>query len=763
MALFRACRRAKTNLQQDETPRLQSSRRHFSESFRRNSSFFEDGRPLKEVRVEGWLKLECHEWTKCAYQYSFRLVQLHGEGLIVSARLNEALPLMIHYGDIIGVAASLLSEQAKEDVKHKFNAYLRHTSVNESELVEDLASLSESEHANLFPERPVSRRALSALDTISTNAEEFVIITSAFGHFRGQPLKFRCQTSEERDFWIECIRRALKYEAASQLCDVSRLGFLRWKVRYFYMKPQFQLVVAVFICLNFGINIISAQLPATFLNLLDFCDMTFTLIFAFELSINLFANLVQDFFSDPWNHFDFIVVLFGILSISAGNFPGSSSLKLMRTFRVFRLFKRVPSLKRIVESIFAAIPAMANAYLLLFLISSIYAMMCVNFFAYYTFEDFGTYFRSMFTLWQFMTGDGWSDIVRQLFVQTGNPAGVGIFFVSYQLIVTFTLVNIVICVLVDKFCSSPSNNAAVDLRPYEDANILYVQRSVFGMKSLVEELLLSIDLEDLDIQIDKLWENVCLSKGDGEGGSYNQEPVSFKQLQRAMREMRLMPPVIFELKDWYSFVEYAGLANKSGLLSKDGFSCMLRLMIYRYTKLQLHFVSKVGIQQWDDENINCVLKALKGLAISSAEKADRYQTELVSGKCPEEIIGSMANLDHSSTVLDLERISSDLRCFHEKFSFIERNVQRRTKLIRKEMLSHSYSKEHRNSLSNRDMSWKTFAKSFSLSKKESSKEKKMLEDGNGRAGGPGWRDRARGPTRLVLYAVLQLACPVTET
>ena len=732
MALFYACRKLKADHRLNETPQLLSTRRHFSEAWNNTRQFFEDGRPLKEVRIEGWLKLHCKEWMKCTYAYSYRLVQLNGEGLKVSARLNEALPLIVSYGDIIGVATSLCAEQTREDVKYKFNAFLRQTSLHESEHVDDLSKLFESEHANLFPGRRVSRRALHSVSALQAEDEEFVLLTSAFGHFRGQTLKFKCQTKEERDFWVECLRRALKYETASQMCHVNRLGFLRWKVRYFYMKPQFQLVVATFICFNFGINIIGSQLPPSFLDFLDFFDMTFTLIFAFELSINLFANLFRDFFRDPWNHFDFIVVFFGILSIAAGNFPGSNSLKLMRTFRVFRLFKRVPSLKRIVESIFEAIPAMANAYLLLFLIASIYAMMCVNFFASYTVEDFGTFFRAMFTLWQFMTGDGWSDIVRELFVQTGNPAGVGIFFVSYQMIITFTLVNIVICVLVDKFCSSPSNNAGVDLRPYEDNNVMYVQRSVFGLRSLVEQLLDSVDLEDLEVRLGKLWKAVCVSKGNCIDETHDQESMSFKELQSAFREMRLMPPVIFELKDWYAFVEYAGLSSKSGLLSKAGFGCMLRLVMFRYTKLQLHFASKVGIAGWDSDNMDSVMKALKGLAIASAEKADRYQTELVSGKCPEEIIDEMANLHNAPIVLDLERISSDLRCFHEKFSFIEGNVQKRTKLMRKEILSQSYSRDHRNSLKFQEGN-SLYKKSFSLSKKESQGEvfENGLEYGNG--------------------------------
>ena len=43
---------------------------------------------------------------------------------------------------------------------------------------------------------------------------------------------------------------------------------------------------------------------------------------------------------------------------------------MLRAFRVFRLFKRVPSLKKILESLANAVPGVMNAFLILFLVSA---------------------------------------------------------------------------------------------------------------------------------------------------------------------------------------------------------------------------------------------------------------------------------------------------------------------------------------------------------------------------------------------------------
>ena len=164
-------------------------------------------------------------------------------------------------------------------------------------------------------------------------------------------------------------------------------------------------------------NIVEAQTQGSLEHLLDPIDLFFTAIFSAELVVNLFATLVAEFFSDPWNYFDSIVVVVGLVTLVIPDLPGGSTLKLMRTFRVFRLFKRIPSLKHLVTSIFKAIPAMANAYILMMILTSIYSILCVKFFSVLgpdQYELFGDFFGAMFSLWQIMTGDDWGGIVRDM-------------------------------------------------------------------------------------------------------------------------------------------------------------------------------------------------------------------------------------------------------------------------------------------------------------------------------------------------------------
>ena len=142
-------------------------------------------------------------------------------------------------------------------------------------------------------------------------------------------------------------------------------------------------------------------------------------------------------------------------------------LRLLRTFRVFRLFKRVPSLRQILIALNLSIPPMMNAFALVCLVTCIYSIMAVSFFSSFWPEYFGDFFTTMFTMFQILTGDDWAYISRQLIAITGNGPGVAIFFVSYQLLVSFVLVNVVIAVLLDEFARAATKSTSLQMERHK--------------------------------------------------------------------------------------------------------------------------------------------------------------------------------------------------------------------------------------------------------------------------------------------------------
>ena len=97
-----------------------------------------------------------------------------------------------------------------------------------------------------------------------------------------------------------------------------------------------------------------------------------------ELALNLYGNWWNKFGYDYWNWFDAVVVAISLLSLTMGGVEGIGALRLLRAFRVVRLFKRAASLRKILKAINQAIPGMRDAFAILMLVMMLYAIMGVR-------------------------------------------------------------------------------------------------------------------------------------------------------------------------------------------------------------------------------------------------------------------------------------------------------------------------------------------------------------------------------------------------
>ena len=188
----------------------------------------------------------------------------------------------------------------------------------------------------------------------------------------------------------------------------------------------------------------------------DILDVIFNVIFLIELLCNMTANWFQAFFLCGWNFFDLFVVTFSFASIFVSNVDGIGHVRLIRVLRVMKLFSKMQSLKVILQSMFNATILVANAFVVLLIFSTLYAILVIMLFK----DDpesgdlFGDFMKSMITMIQITSGDGWiTDVVRPLSSvnQTSHDFWVHLFFVSYYLITNVVVLNIVVAVLLDEF------------------------------------------------------------------------------------------------------------------------------------------------------------------------------------------------------------------------------------------------------------------------------------------------------------------------
>lgn len=185
----------------------------------------------------------------------------------------------------------------------------------------------------------------------------------------------------------------------------------------------------------------SPAIMATWGPLLTWLDQALLTVFVAELAMKLVVYRGK-FFQSGWNIFDFIIIAIALVPASGP----LSVLRALRVLRVLRLITIIPSLKRVVGAMLSALPGMGSIIVLLVLVFYVSGVMATKLFAATEPEAFGDLGRSLYTLFQLMTLDGWSgEIVKP--VLENHPFAM-LFFLPFILFSAFVVLNLFIGVVV---------------------------------------------------------------------------------------------------------------------------------------------------------------------------------------------------------------------------------------------------------------------------------------------------------------------------
>lgn len=145
--------------------------------------------------------------------------------------------------------------------------------------------------------------------------------------------------------------------------------------------------------------------------LLSALDAIILGIFVLEVVIKLIAEGRKplNYFRDPWNIFDFTIVVVCLLPIQNSQFI--AVLRLARVLRVLKLVSAIPRLQILVGAVLKSIPSIGYVFLLALLHFYIYGCMATFLFA----ENDPVHFRnlqtSMLSLFRAVTLEDWTDLM----------------------------------------------------------------------------------------------------------------------------------------------------------------------------------------------------------------------------------------------------------------------------------------------------------------------------------------------------------------
>jgi len=146
-------------------------------------------------------------------------------------------------------------------------------------------------------------------------------------------------------------------------------------------------------------------------NLLHFFDKLILWIFTLEAAIKMGQHGGKWFkyFKDPWNVFDFCIVV--VCFLPSENAQFAAVLRLARILRALRLITAVPRLQVLVSCLLKSIPSMFYVGILLFLMFYIYGVVGVFMFRENDPVHFPDLSTSLLTLFRVVTLEDWTDVM----------------------------------------------------------------------------------------------------------------------------------------------------------------------------------------------------------------------------------------------------------------------------------------------------------------------------------------------------------------
>lgn len=202
--------------------------------------------------------------------------------------------------------------------------------------------------------------------------------------------------------------------------------------------------------------------------------MIFLCLFTAELSLRLIRHQFNPFRSG-WLFFDISIV-------SASWFV--PQLLVLRTFRILRSLRHASRIQHLKEIVLALGRASSRVLAVIFLLILIFYIFGVIFTSLFKdeFEEFRRLDITLITLFQIMTLDSWSDLVRQVAME--NPWSC-LGFLLFIALSTLFSVNFVVAIVIHAFVSTTSRNKD---QPMGDINYIINADDARRLESKIDSL-----------------------------------------------------------------------------------------------------------------------------------------------------------------------------------------------------------------------------------------------------------------------------------
>lgn len=230
------------------------------------------------------------------------------------------------------------------------------------------------------------------------------------------------------------------------------------------------------------------HLDAKYGHILHTLDRIILWIFVVEaaMKITQFGRRPQEYFKNPWNVFDFTIVVVCFLPIGA---QYAAVLRLARVARALRLISAIPRLQLLVGALLKSIPSMFYVGILLSLNFYVYAVLGVFLWRDNDPSHFHDLPTAMLTLFRIVTLEDWTDVlyinmygsdqypayynVTDLeIIPQASPYIAPLYFVSFVMLGTMIMLNLFIGVILNSMNEAQAEREKLALQQRRESGEL---------------------------------------------------------------------------------------------------------------------------------------------------------------------------------------------------------------------------------------------------------------------------------------------------
>uniref|UniRef100_A0A5F8GQR5 Voltage-dependent L-type calcium channel subunit alpha n=1 Tax=Monodelphis domestica TaxID=13616 RepID=A0A5F8GQR5_MONDO len=279
----------------------------------------------------------------------------------------------------------------------------------------------------------------------------------------------------------QCVQYALK--ARPLRCYIPKNPY-QYKVWYIVTSSYFEYLMFALIMLNticLGMQHYNQSEEMNHIS--DILNVAFTIIFTLEMILKLIAFKAKGYFGDPWNVFDFLIVIGSIIDVILSEIDdpdesariSSAFFRLFRVMRLIKLLSRGEGVRTLLWTFIKSFQALPYVALLIVMLFFIYAVIGMQMFGKIAMVDgtqinrnnnFQTFPQAVLLLFRCATGEAWQEILLACsygkLCDPKSDASVGeeytcgtgfayFYFISFYMLCAFLIINLFVAVIMDNF------------------------------------------------------------------------------------------------------------------------------------------------------------------------------------------------------------------------------------------------------------------------------------------------------------------------